>query len=290
MEFLISTISDVICEENDGDWEKLAYADRSAPLAAANGMGLELAEFCISDNMDTSFETVLPHVEACAATVKRKTLHAPYNELYPMAIDRKVVEVARERYDMAWGYCLRFGAEKMIVHANYVEDLYWPGWFVNRHVEFWKRFLEEHCEHVTICLENMPFRRGYSLSSPAAIADLIREVNDPALAMCLDTGHANVRADWQSPAESMRAYSQTIKALHVHDNGGEHDEHLLPYCGTIDWADFSAALREVKFGGCFSLECTPSKQLPIEILEVTYPFYFHIAQTIADRIGPDQSK
>ena len=140
-------------------------------------------------------------------------------------------------------------------------------------------------EGVTICLENMPFRRGYSLSSPAAIADLVREVNDPALAMCLDTGHANVRADWQSPAEAIRAYPQEIKALHVHDNGGEHDEHLLPYCGTIDWADFSAALGEVAFDGVFSLECVPSKQLPIEILEVTFPFYFNIAKAIADRIG-----
>ena len=140
-------------------------------------------------------------------------------------------------------------------------------------------------EGVTICLENMPFRRGYSLSSPAEIADLVREVNDPALAMCLDTGHANVRADWQSPAEAMRAYPKEIKALHVHDNGGEHDEHLLPYCGTIDWADFSAALGEVAFDGVFSLECVPSRKLPEPVLEVTYPFYFNIAQTIADRIG-----
>ena len=140
-------------------------------------------------------------------------------------------------------------------------------------------------EGVTICLENMPFRRGYSLSSPAEIADLVREVNDPALAMCLDTGHANVRADWQSPAEAMRAYPKEIKALHVHDNGGEHDEHLLPSCGTIDWADFSAALGEVAFDGVFSLECVPSRKLPEPVLEVTYPFYFNIAQTIADRIG-----
>ena len=212
MEFLISTISDVICEENDGDWEKLAYADRSAPLAAANGMGLELAEFCISDNMDTSFEAVLPHVEACAAAVKRKTLHAPYNELYPMAIDRKVVEVARERYDMAWGYCLRFGAEKMIVHANYVEDLYWPGWFVNRHVEFWKRFLEEHCEPVTICLENVMER------APDLLLDIVKKVDDPRLRICLDTGHANLSD--VSPADWLKTCAPWISHYHIHNNNG----------------------------------------------------------------------
>ena len=67
MKYLISTISDVTTEEENGDWEKLSYADRSAPLAVSSGMGLELAEFCISDNMENSFEDVVPHVEACAA-------------------------------------------------------------------------------------------------------------------------------------------------------------------------------------------------------------------------------
>lgn len=135
-------------------------------------------------------------------------------------------------------------------------------------------------EGVTICLENMPFRDGYSLSSPAEIAGLVREVNDPALAMCLDTGHANVRADWQSPAEAMRAYPKEIKVLHVHDNHGRHDEHLLPFFGTIDWADFSAALGETGFDGVFSLECAPNNRLPEDILADMYPLYKRVAGAI----------
>ena len=212
MEYLISTISDVVCQESDGDWEKLSYADRTSPLAAGSGMGLELAEFCISDNMENSFQDVLPHVEACASAVKRKTLHAPYNELYPMAIDRKIAAVAYERYDLAWKYCLRFGADKMIVHANYVEDLYWPGWFVNRHVEFWKRFLKDHSELVTICMENVMEK------TPELLLNIVRQVDDARLRICLDVGHANLSD--VKPEGWLRDCAAWISHYHIHNNNG----------------------------------------------------------------------
>lgn len=110
---------------------------------------------------------------------------------------------------------------------------------------------------------------------------LVREIGDPLLAMCLDTGHANVCKAWQSPAGALRAHSDIVKVLHVHDNGGRRDEHLLPFCGTIDWADFSAALAEVKFAGALSLECAPSARLPAPLLEKAYAFYFQAAKSLA---------
>ena len=112
MKYYISSIADVVCEEADGDWEKLSYIDRTAPLAAANGLGIEIAEFCISDNMDNRFEEVLPHVLRNIAAVPYVVLHAPYNELFPMAIEPLIVDVAYRRYAQTLGYCKRFGASK----------------------------------------------------------------------------------------------------------------------------------------------------------------------------------
>jgi sugar phosphate isomerase/epimerase len=45
-----------------------------------------------------------------------------------------------------------------------------------------------------------------------------------------------------------------LKALHVHDNGGERDSHWLPGTGVIDWSDFSASLKEIGFEGAVSIE------------------------------------
>ena len=136
-------------------------------------------------------------------------------------------------------------------------------------------------EGVTVCLENMPFVK-FSLSSPTAIAEVVHEINSPNFAMCLDSGHANVCRNWLTPAESIRKHGDVIKALHVHDNYGKDDLHLLPLHGTIDWRDFSRALHEVNFDGVLSLECTPRKTLPNDILEDMYAVYYKIAKTVSE--------
>ena len=87
MKYMISSISDVVTEEGGDNWERVMYVDRTAPLARESGLGIEIAEFCISDNMELKFDEVLPHVETLVSAAKYKTLHAPYNELYPMAIE-----------------------------------------------------------------------------------------------------------------------------------------------------------------------------------------------------------
>jgi sugar phosphate isomerase/epimerase len=135
-------------------------------------------------------------------------------------------------------------------------------------------------EGVIVCVENMPFSE-YSLSSPTSIAELVAELNDPYFAMCLDTGHANICPDWLTPAETVRKFRQYVKMLHVHDNNGEFDEHLHPFSGTIDWKDFSSALREVNFSGAVSLECCPSDNLPDDIYEDMYVLFCRMAKAIS---------
>lgn len=147
-------------------------------------------------------------------------------------------------------------------------------------LEFMRGLLETaEREGVIICLENMPFEE-FSISSPEAIVEIVKEINHPNFAMCLDTGHTNVCKEWQSPAQAIREYAQYIKVLHVHDNRKRKDEHLMPFYGSIDWKDFYKALCEVNFDGVLSLECAPSKKLPKDIIEDLYPIYFRIAKAI----------
>ena len=149
-------------------------------------------------------------------------------------------------------------------------------------LEFMSKLLQvAKQEGITICLENMPFL-DFSISSPTAIIDLIKEINDPSFAMCLDTGHANVCKEWSTPAESIKKYGDYIKVLHVHDNKGKRDEHLAPFHGTIDWKAFSAALHEIAFDGVLSLECAPNSKLPNDILNDMYSIYYRIAKSISD--------
>ena len=47
----------------------------------------------------------------------------------------------------------------------------------------------------------------------------------------------------------------TFWATHIADNHGEHDEHLLPFYGTIDWNSVVHALKETDYQGDLTYEC-----------------------------------
>ena len=117
---------------------------------------------------------------------------------------------------------------------------------------------------ITVCLENMPFP-NFTVSTPDEVAEIIAAVGMDNFKMCLDTGHAAIFKDTQ-PHLVIKKHKDIIKAMHVHDNRGKEDEHLLPlHNGVIDWAAFSKAIKESDYNGVFSLEKLPGRNLPEDI-------------------------
>ena len=54
---------------------------------------------------------------------------------------------------------------------------------------------------------------------------------------------------------------------HVHDNDGRHDDHLIPYAGTIDWDAAMMETQKIGYDGVLMFErMTPDqrKQAMIE--------------------------
>ena len=117
---------------------------------------------------------------------------------------------------------------------------------------------------VTLCIENMPFVAA-QFSRVHKMAELVEEVDHPLFKMCLDTGHAAVFGD--DCGDAVRRIGKNLSALHVHDNDGTADQHLMPYRGVINWENFLSTLGEVGFDGVFSFEASPKKTLPPEELE-----------------------
>ncbi|MBR4442005.1 MAG: sugar phosphate isomerase/epimerase [Clostridia bacterium] len=124
-------------------------------------------------------------------------------------------------------------------------------------------------EGVIICLENMPMPE-LPLARPAEILAFVKEIDSPALRVCLDTGHCTMCG--VQPADAVRELGiEYLRVLHVHDNDGRRDLHWLPWRGVIDWAAFSQALHDVGFSGALSLETRVKAALPAELRE-----YFEI--------------
>ena len=79
---------------------------------------------------------------------------------------------------------------------------------------------------------------------------------NPYVGLCFDTGHNHLTA--ANGFGLLDRHRDRIFALHVHDNNGKADEHLLPYEGTVDWAAFMEKIGETNFAGSLMLEaCYP---------------------------------
>ena len=108
---------------------------------------------------------------------------------------------------------------------------------------------------VNVCVENLPFP-VYPLASVEAVCELVDKLDRDNLKVCLDTGHASIFFG-SDIAPAVRYIGKRLEAVHIHDNMGKEDEHLIPGDGIIDWDSFAAALKEIGFGKVASLETSP---------------------------------
>lgn len=114
---------------------------------------------------------------------------------------------------------------------------------------------------VTVCLENLFSSLGGcryegTCSDPHEAVSLIDTLNAQAgrecFGLCLDTGHLHLLR--KNVREYVRLLGRRIKALHIHDNDGVSDQHLMPFAGSLRWNDFTGALRETGYQGDLSFE------------------------------------
>ena len=105
-------------------------AEDASAAARQYGFGVEIAEYCTAWNMDEQFEQVHPKVLEKIDGISAKVLHAPYNELFPCAIDLKARVLAAARYRQAINLAKSYGATKVIIHGGYNPWIYYPVWYV----------------------------------------------------------------------------------------------------------------------------------------------------------------
>jgi sugar phosphate isomerase/epimerase len=118
--------------------------------------------------------------------------------------------------------------------------------------------LHAHHAGVTLAVENTTSEMG----EPAYLRSFVDETRLTGLRFNFDVGHANL-ADGlaeQRLEKSFAPMKELVASLHLHDNHGEKDEHLLPYDGSIDWA---AAIPLLK--------SAPNVELPV-VLELKEKF------------------
>ena len=204
----------------------LSTIAQDAPRVARRyGFGLEIAEFCTAWNMDQQFAAVDCDVREKLTGISRTVLHAPFNELFPCAIDPLARQLAARRYRQAIDLAKRYGSGKVVIHGGYNPWIYYPVWYVEQSVVFWKEFLEQD-PGVEILLENV------LETEPQWLLEIVKRVENPRLRLCLDVGHVNAYSripvqDW------VRDWIPYLSHFHIHNNDGTEDQHRDLTEGTI---------------------------------------------------------
>ncbi len=130
---------------------------------------------------------------------------------------------------------------------------------------------------ICICLENIHHspkadpEKLFSLAYAEDLIKIIEALGSRRFGICLDTGHLNLVQGNQG--DFIRTAGSYLRALHIADNRGERDDHLMPFGGKIDFLDVMKALKEVDYHGLFNLEIPgESYGNPLEVRRLKVPY------------------
>ena len=201
-------------------WNRLYLSgidSRAAELARENGLGLEIAAFCYAPNLE----------------------------------DPAVLSAVRQAADLAQD----LGVRRLVIHGGFVPQVYFPEWYVEQSVLFWREFLRQLPQDMTVALENV------MEPQPRLLAEIARQVDDPRLGLCLDVGHANTFVSRVPPLEWVAPMAPWLRHVHLHNNAGHDDLHDPLGQGTLAMEQVLDTILELCPAATFTLEnqdCGPS--------------------------------
>ena len=80
---------------------------------------------------------------------------------------------------------------------------------------------------------------------------IITNINRDNVGVCLDIGHSHAHFDDDFNFE---LFKDKIFAIHVHDNDGTADQHLIPGDGNINWNYYIEGLKKANYKAPVSIE------------------------------------
>lgn len=130
-------------------------------------------------------------------------------------------------------------------------------------------------ENVRISLETMPHSET-SLSGKT-ILEMVQKEQADKISCTIDAGHTFT---WGELPGFPQKVGNRLAGLHIHDNEGQHDQHLLPGRGLVDWRRFMADLIAAGYAGPLMLEIWPPANETLEsAVRLTREAYDRLLET-----------
>lgn len=178
------------------------------------------------------------------------TMHAPFFDLAPGALDPEVLQASRNKLRKAFQLIEIFKPKSIVCHLNFEENKQGykkEKWKIPA-FETWRELnriaAEQGCLFI---LENT-----YE-NSPEAHETILSGLDSNNAGFCLDVGHlmSFAKTGWQ---EWLPRLSPWLRQLHLHDNDGMSDKHLGMGLGNFDFKGLFQFLAAHKLHPLVTLE------------------------------------
>ena len=200
-----------------------------------------------SDNFESYLEEIQKTTEK--SDIKLIQAHAPMGK--PLADGGKLLADTLRCVEA----CGAWKIPNLVVHSGYIRGLS-PEKTFEENKKFFMPLLENAEKYgIHILVENfnkMCIDGLYWIDNAPDLLRMIETVNHPLFHAVWDTGHANMQEMPQD--EALRTLGSHVRALHVQDNMGEEDNHLVPFLGTMNLDAVMTGLLDIGYQGFFTFE------------------------------------
>lgn len=199
-------------------------------------ISVNLDAFSETDIYDVYPEEVNKNLE-CYSGVDIVSIHGPYKDLCLGSKDNLIKAATMARFEYAYKIATLMKCPNIVFHHGYIPGTSTPSYWVKRAEIFFKEFLSDKDNSISIHIENQ-FEH-----TPELISEVISSVNDSRLKVCLDIGHAHCNSK-TSTLSWIEQLNNKIGFVHLHNNKGVSDEHSDFASGTIDFKQICFALEK----------------------------------------------
>lgn len=168
-----------------------------------------------------------------------ENIHAPVHEQNYLSLDSLDGESVFQSYLQCVKDCFEYKISTMVIHLpndeNPINDL-----GIKR---LDKIICEADKNNVQIAFEN--------LCNIQNLHWVLGKFQSQNVGFCYDSCH---HANYAPNKDLLELYGKRLIALHLHDNGGKHNQHQLPFDGNIDWTDVMKKIELTGYQGATTLE------------------------------------
>jgi len=244
-----------------GETEQLPFLPQIAEL----GAGIELGSYgLVGIRSEQNWQTRFALHKAVRAQFQGPiAIHGPFIGMEYAHIDHLIREAVNKRLDMTFDAAVKLNASRVVLHSGYKpeNDLFelQDSW-LKENIAFWQGEVRRWADAgIVIVLENDTDKL------PDLLIQLVNEVNNPFLGLCMDIGHQHMFSELNA-LEWVQRMGNWLFHIHLHDNDRTGDNHWSIGRGTIEFESFYAAITQYVPQATIAIEVEDTMEVKLDDL------------------------